>query len=115
MDFKQGGRTRTAGLAKDNSFTCYNCGQVGQVSRNCPNCNFMKKLLNQALVSKDATIAKSGCQCKDRKRAGAPTGWKENAQLVIGEEAKQKTNSEAESELETLSSSDSEAGNGKGG
>jgi hypothetical protein len=59
MDSKNGGTTGRVGLAKDDGLTCYNCGQVGRISRNCPNRNMMKKLLEQALVGKDAQKAKS--------------------------------------------------------
>jgi hypothetical protein len=75
----------------------------------------MKKLLEQALVGKDAPKAKSGCPHKDKKRGGAPTGRKESGQLTEDKKAKQETDSEAESELESLSDADSKAGKGKGG
>jgi hypothetical protein len=75
----------------------------------------MKKLLEQALVGKDAPKAKSGRPRKDKKRGGALTGRKESGRLAEEKEAKQETDSEAESELESLSDSDSEAGKGKGG
>jgi len=61
MDSKKGSTTGTlTGQVKDDGLTCYNCGQVGYISGKCPNCNMMKKLLEQALVGKDAPKAKSG-------------------------------------------------------
>jgi len=115
MDSTKGGITGTVGPAKDDGLTCYNCGQVGYISRNCPNRDLMKKLLEQALVGKDAPKAKSGRPRKDKKRGGALTGRKESGWLAEEKKAKQETDSEAESELESLSDSDSEAGKGKGG
>jgi len=75
----------------------------------------MKKLLDQALVGKDAPKAKSGRPRKDKKWGGALIGRKESGQLAEEKEAKQETDSEAESKLESLADSDSEAGKGKGG
>jgi hypothetical protein len=115
MDSKKGDITGTVGLAKDDSLTCYNCGQVGHISCNCPNRDLMKKLLQQALVGKDAPKDKAGRPRKDKKLGGALTGRMESGQLAEKKQAKQETDSEAESELESLSDSDSEAGKGKGG
>jgi hypothetical protein len=74
MDSKKGGITGTVGPAKDDGLTSYACGQVGHTSRNCPNRDLIKKLLEQALVGKDTPKAKSGCPSKDKKRGGALTG-----------------------------------------
>ena len=115
MDSKNGGTTGTVGPAKHDGLTCYNCCQVGHISRNCPNRDMMKKLLKQALVVKDAPKAKSGHPREDKKWGGALTGRKESGWRGEEKEAKQETDSEAESELESLSDSDSEVGNGKGG
>jgi len=115
MDFKKGGITGTVGPAKDDGLTCYECGQLGHISCNCPNCDLMNMLLEQAVVGKDAPKAKSGRPHKDKKRGGALTGRKDSGRLAEEKEAKQGTESEVESELDSLSDSDSEAGNGKGG
>jgi hypothetical protein len=115
MDSRKGGITGTVGPAKYDGWTCYNCGQVRHISRNCPNCNSMNTLLEHALVGKDAPTGKSECPCRDKKRGGALTGRKESGRLAENNEAKQEMESKAESELERLSDSDSEAGKGKGG
>jgi len=57
----------------------------------------MKKLLEQALVSKDAPKAKSGPPREDQKRGGALTGRKDSGRLTEEKKAKQETDSEAES------------------
>jgi len=103
MDSKKGGTTGTAGPAKDDGVTCYNCGQVGYISCNCPYHDLMKKLLERALVGKDAPKAKSGHTCKYKKRGGALTGRKESGRLAEEKESQQETDSEAESKLESLS------------
>jgi len=116
MDFKNGGTTGTlTGPARDGCLTCYNGGQVGHISCNCPNRDLMQKLLKQALVGKDAPKAQSGCPRKDKNRGGAPTGRTESWWHAEEKEAKQETDSETEGELESLSDSDSHAGKGKGG
>jgi hypothetical protein len=115
MDSKVGGTIGTAGPAKDHSLTCYNCSQVTHISRNCPDCDLMKKLLKQALVGKDAPKAKSGRPCTDKNMGGALTNRTKSERLAKEKVAKQETDSEEESELESLSDSDSKAGKGKGG
>jgi len=74
MDSKKGAITGTVGPAKDDGLTCYNCGKVDHISPNCPNCDLMKMLLEQALVGKDAPKAKSGRPSKVKKWGGALTG-----------------------------------------
>ena len=74
-----------------------------------------KKLLEQALVSKDAPKVKSGRLRKDKKKGGAPARRKESGRLAEEKEVKSETDSEAGSELVNLSDSDSEAGKVKGG
>jgi len=66
------------GLAKDDGLPGYNCGQVCHISRNCPNRDLMKKLLEQALVTMDAPKAKSGSSRKDREIGGANAGRKQS-------------------------------------
>jgi len=114
VDFNTGGETGPAGPAKDDGLTCYNCGLVCHILRNCPNRDLMKKLLEQAFVGNDAPIANSACPHKDKKRGGAPTSQKDSGQLIEETEASQETDSEAESKLESLSDLDSGAGKGKG-
>jgi hypothetical protein len=78
MESKQGGTTGTTGTAKDDGLTYNNCSQAGHISRNCTYHDLMKKLLEQALVSKDVTKPKNGRLCKDKKKGGAPTGQKQS-------------------------------------
>jgi len=115
MDSKKGGTNSIAGMAKDDGLTCNNSGQVGHISQNCPNCDLMNKLLEQALVGKDAPRAKSGRPNMDNQKGSALTGRKESVQLAENTQAKQETDSAAESKLESLSDSDSEVGKGKAG
>jgi hypothetical protein len=82
MHFKKCGTIVTAGPAKDNSLTCYNCVQMGHISRNCPNRDLMKMLLEQAWVGKDAPKAKSGRPRDDKKTGGALTGRTERGRLA---------------------------------
>jgi hypothetical protein len=37
MDSKKGDTTATAGLAKVDGLTCYNCDKLGHITLNCPN------------------------------------------------------------------------------
>jgi hypothetical protein len=60
--------------AKDEGLTCYKCVQVGHIYCNCPNRDMMKKLLEQAVVSKDSPKATSGRPYKVEKWGGALTG-----------------------------------------
>jgi hypothetical protein len=53
----------------------------------------MKKLLEQALVSKDAPKAKLGRPRKDKTRGGGVTGRKESGRLAEDKEAKVEMNS----------------------
>lgn len=41
---KKHDKTGPAGMATDDSSTCYECGQVGHVACNCPNSNLIEKL-----------------------------------------------------------------------
>ena len=107
--------TGTTGTAKDYSLTCYNCSQMGHISRNSPNNNLMKKSLEQALVSKDAPKAKSGCSRKDKNKRCALTSRKGSCRVAEEKEVMQESDSEAESELERLSDLDAESGIVKGG
>jgi hypothetical protein len=68
MESNNSGTMGTTGMAKDDGLTCYNCGQAGHISCNCLNREFVKKLLQQALVSNDVTKAKNGHPHKDKKR-----------------------------------------------
>jgi len=89
MDSKNGGTTGTVGPAKDDGSACYNCVQLGHISRNHPSRDMMKKLLEQALVGKEAPKAKSGHPREDQKLGGALTGTKESGRIAEEKEAKQ--------------------------
>jgi hypothetical protein len=101
-------------MAKDIGLTCYNCSQVSHISHNCPNCNWMKKLLKQGLINKDTSKDQSGYLHKDMKKEGVPTGYQESGWIADEYQVKQETDSERESELNNLSDSDSEAEKVKG-
>jgi len=75
----------------------------------------MKKLLKNALVSKDAPIVKAGCPGKSKKQGGVPTSLKDSGQHADEKEAKQETASKVESLFESISDSNSEAGKVKEG
>jgi len=68
MDLKICGTTGTAGTAKDNGLSYYNCGQVGHISGHCPNRDLMKKLQEQALVHEDAPKSTLDAHTCTRKR-----------------------------------------------
>jgi hypothetical protein len=63
----------------------------------------MKKLLEQALVDKDAPKAKCGLTPKNKKRGGLLTSRKESWRSAEQKVAKQEAESEMESELESHS------------
>lgn len=94
IDLQHGGITCTAGMAKEYSLTCYNCGQAGDISCNRLNCNLMIQQLEPAVVGKDAPKVKSGCQCKDKKQGGSPTGQEHSTQLTNANEDMYETVSE---------------------
>jgi len=114
MESKTGHTTGTAGPAKDDGLTHYNCVQMRHISRNCPNCDLVKKLLEQALVGNDAPRTKSGRPRNAKTRGSALTSRKESGQLPEEKEVKQEMDNKVESELECLSDSDFEVGKGKG-
>jgi hypothetical protein len=100
----------TSGMAKDDGLPCYNYGQVGHISHNCPNRDLINMPLKQALVNKDAPKHKSGHPRKNKKMGGGPTGLKVSRQLAEEKEVKRETDSETERKLENLSDFHSEAG-----
>jgi hypothetical protein len=115
IDSKKGSTTGTACQAKDDSLTCSNCGQVGHISRNGLNRDRIKTLLEQDLACKDAPKGNPGPPHKPQNWASALAGRNLSRQLAEEKEAKQETDSEAESGLKSLLDSDSERGTGKGG
>jgi len=115
MDFEKGGTSCTAGTAKDNGWTYNNCGQVDHISRICANHDLTKNLLEHPLVRNDVPNIKSGCRRTEEKKGTAPTSQKKSGRLAAEEEVNQETGSEVESELVSLSDSDSEKGKAKWG
>jgi len=65
MDSNTGGTDDAAGTAKDDCKSSYNCGHAGHICHNCPKGDLMKKLLEQALVGKNALNSESGGPHKD--------------------------------------------------
>jgi len=82
IESMKGGKSGTAGLAKDDGLTCYNWGQVGHISCDCPNRDLMKNPRKSALIGKDAPIAISGRPLNHRKQGGPLTGRKECGRLT---------------------------------
>ena len=115
MDSEKGGKVGTAGTAKDDSLTCNNCSQADHIFHNCRNYDWMKKLLQHALIGKDAQKAKSGYVRKEKNTWGVPTGQTVSEPPPKEQQVKQVIDSEGQRELESLSESDSEAGKGEGG
>jgi hypothetical protein len=114
-DSKNSDITGTPWTAHDDYLHWENCIQVGYVLRNCPLCDVMKMVLSEALVDRDAPKVNSGRSLKEKNKGGTQTSWEVSGWLPPEKEVKHMQQSRIESELESLSDSDSQPGTRKAG
>jgi hypothetical protein len=115
LDVKVGGKSSTAAPGYQDSFTWNNCGQVGYIPRNYPNCDSTRMLLKQHLVAKDHPKDRTERPHKPKISGGGHTCRKKSVRHSDKTYCIHGMDNGTGSRLESLSDSYSDMGKGKGG